>query len=509
MRKISEVLRLKTTLGCSAEKIAQAIGIGETTVRRYLFLSNKAGISWPLPPEMDDDQLEKLLYPPVKRCKASDPLLPDFEYVHKELKRKGVTLQRLWEEYSQDQNSYSYSQFCLLYAEWKSCNNVFMLQVHKAGEKTFIDYAGLTIPIYSLSTGEVLFNAQIFVAVLGASYYVFCEATKSQQKEDWAASHKRMGEFFGGVTHCWVPDNLRTGITKSDRYEPDVNRTYLELSQHYGTCIIPARVRRPQDKSKVEGGVYFVETQILAAIRNHKFFSLDELNQTIIPLRDKLNQEPFQKMPGSSRYSLYLEIDKPALNPLPEHAYEFFHWGGATVDPSYHVTIEGIPYSVPYQFSKKAVEFRYNERTVELFFKGKCIALHMKGTEQRVPVTNILHCPPKHQYQANCTEEGILKQAQEIGSPTFDWVSKVFSNDSLNINQRINTALGVVRLTKSFSNDRLNKACSRGLFYESFKAKNIKDILKRGLDQAPLPKRETVTPLPQNHKNVRGSSYYI
>lgn len=508
MKKIREVLRLRSTLGLSAEKIACSIGIGETTVRRYLFLANKAEISWPLPEGMDDDQLEELLYPPMKKIKTQNPPPPDFEYIHKELKRKGVTLGRLWEEYSQGKKYYSYSQFCLLYKRWVSLSDTSMIQRHKAGEKTFIDYAGLTIPIYDPDHEECSFNAQIFVSVLGASGYTFCEATKSQRVEDWVGSHKRMGEYFGGVTECWVPDNLKTAVTRADRYEPDINGTYLELSQHYGSHIAPARVRRPQDKAKVESSVYFVETYILTALRNHKFFNLEELNEAIKPLLYRLNREPFQKMPGSSRYSFYLEVDQPALQPLPENSYEIFHWGKMTVDSSYHIIIEDIPYSVPHQLIKKMVEFRYNERTIEFFFKGKCIALHMKGGKRHVPITNALHCPPKHQHQAKCTEEEIRKQAQEIGAITLEWIEKVLHDQSLHISQRINTALGVVRLTKSYSNDRINSACARGLFYENFKVTSIKDILKRGLDREPLPEQESSKILPQSHENIRGAAYY-
>lgn len=508
MRKISEVLRLRIALGHSVEKIAKIIGIGETSVRRYLYLAKKVDISWPLPEGMGDEQLEQLLYPPVQSTTASDPTLPDFESIHKELTKKGVTLQRLWEEYIENGRGYSYSRFCGLYSNWKSCNETSMIQTHKVGENTFIDYSGLTIPIQDPNTGKELFHAQIFVAALGASSYTFCEATKSQKSEDWIASHQRMSEYFGGVTEYWTPDNLKAGVIRADRYEPEINKTYLELSQHYGTCIVPARARKPQDKSKAEGAVYFVETQIIAALRNRIFFSLEELNDAIKPLLKDLNTKSFQKMPGSSRYSLYLELDKPALKTLPETPYELFYWGKLTVDPSYHITVEEVPYSVPYRYIKKIVEYRYNEKVVEVFFQGTRIAFHKKSLEKRVPVTEDHHRPRKHQYQAKCTAEEIRKQAQEIGVTTLEWVDRVLEDSSIYPKQRINTTLGVVRLTKEYSKERLNAACARGLFYENFKARSIRDILKRGLDKEPLPKQETITTLPQEHKNVRGAAYY-
>jgi transposase len=450
--------------------------------------------------------LELLLYPSA--ITALDPTLPDFEYVHKELSKKGVTLQRLWEEYSENRLGYSYSRFCFLYHNWKSCETASMIQTHKAGENTFIDYSGLTIPIQDPCTGNELFSAQIFVASLGASSYTFCEATKSQKSEDWIASHQRMSAYFEGVTECWVPDNLKAGVTCADRYEPEINRTYLELSQHYETCIVPARARKPKDKSKAEGAVYLVETQVLAALRNRTFFSLEELNDAIKPLLKALNEKPFQKMPGSSRYSLYLELDKPALQSLPATPYELFHWGKLKVDPSYHIIIEEVPYSVPYRYIKKMIEFRYNDNVVEVFFKGKRIALHNKSLEKRVPVTEDQHRPRKHRYQAKCTTEEIRKQAQEIGITTLEWVDRVLEDSSIYPKQRINTTLGVVRLNKSYSKERLNAACARGLFYENFRARSIRDILKRDLDKEPLPKQETITALPQGHKNVRGPAYY-
>ena len=508
MRKIKEVLRLKLDCKLSKEKIALSVGIGDTTVERYLFRFNKSGLSWPLPDNMSEEELENRLYPPKEP--ASEELhLPDFEYLHKELKRKGVTLARLWEEYTVAQpEGYSYSRFCTLYKQWKACDKTWMIQLHTAGECTYIDYAGLTVPIYDSSTGLVVFKAQIFVSALGASSYIFCEATRTQQTEDWLGSHRRMGDFYGGVTECWIPDNLKTGITQADRYEPEANLSYQDAAQHYGVSILPARVRKPQDKSKAEGSVCFVETQILAALRDHKFFSLEELNKEIKERLVVLNNKPFQKMPGSSRYSMYMEIEKSALKPLPTTAYELFHWGKEMVSPGYHIMIEHIPYSVPFSFVKKTLEFRYNERTVEFFYQGKTIAVHERSFVEGIPVTNRNHCPTKHQHQADCTPEKIKEQALTIGEAVFNWVEMVLEDSSLQVRQRINTTLGVVRLAKAYPFPRLNAACRRGIFFSNFKYRGIKDMLDRNLDQMPLPHVEVLQTLPQEHSNVRGSTYY-
>jgi transposase len=447
-----------------------------------------------------------MLFPPLE-----EPLggyeAPDFEYILKEIKKKGVTLQLLWEEYSSNKNGYSYSRFCALYQAWKVSNETSMLQDHKAGVDTFIDYAGHTIAIYDPKTGLKEYDAQIFVSALGASSYLYCEATRTQTEEDFLESHKRMNAFYGGVTECWVPDNLKSGVTKADRYEPKINRSYLDLACHHGVSVVPARVRHPKDKSKAEGGVYFIESQILAPLRNCKFYALEELNDAITERLIVINQKPFQKMPGSSRYSFYLEIDKPALKSLPEIPYESFHWGVATVSKNYHITIEQVRYSVPCFFINKIIEFRYNERTVEFFFKGKTIATHMRSIEDNI-VTNNNHCPLSHQYQAKCTPEEIKKEAQAIGESVELWVESVFADESLHIRQSTQITLGVVRLLKKYAKERINAACKRGLFYKNLTLKGIKDMLGRDLDKKPLPKIELTKPLPQKHNNVRGAMYY-
>jgi len=447
------------------------------------------------------------LYPP-KEASGEGYLMPDFERIHRELQRKGVTLRLLWEEYTDSaapHTPYGYSNFCTLFKSWKATDQTWMIQTHKAGENTFIDYAGHKVPIFDLTTGQKEFEAEIFVSALGASGYTFCLATRSQKEGDWIEAHKKMCQFYGGVTECWVPDNLKSGVTKADRYEPTVNRTYLDLSHYYGVSVTPARVRKPQDKSRVEGAVYLVETHILAPLRDRKFFSLEELNTALEELLSRVNRKPFQKMPGSSRYSQYLELEQPLLKPLPEAPYELFHWGAAVVGSQYHVVVEGKAYSVPYSFVGKRVEFRHNERTVEFFYRGKTIAIH--ALSKSTIVTNPHHCPDKHREQANISPEAIMESALQIGKETLDWVENVLSDLSLHTKQRINTALCVVRMSKKYSRERLNAACARGLYYRNFKARGIKDILVRELDKQPLP---ALLPsiLPQNHNNVRGSIYY-
>ena len=506
MRKIREVCRLRFEQKFSYAKIAKSVSVGETTVREYVERAKKADLSWPLPYDMDDLSLEKLLYR-QKEQTSSSRQIPDFPHIHRELKRKGMTLQLLWEEYQQTYPSgYGYSRFCDLYREWACKREVWMPQQHKAGEKVFIDYAGLTVPIFDEKKGEY-FNAQIFVSTLGASNYTYVEASKTQKLEDWIISHRRMFTFYGGVPEVLVPDNLKSGVTSPHLYEPDCNPTYLEMAQHYGVAVIPARVRKPQDKGKVEQAVLDVERQILARIRNQKFFSLQELNQTIWQLLKDFNNRPFQKIPGC-RFSHFMEIDKPVLKPLPATSYEFAYWEKQTVGHNYHIDVQHHYYSVPYAHVKQIVEIRFNERIVEIFRKGKLIALHQRSFNPGKYTTNHSHRPIAHQHQADCTSEKMLQWAQQIGPHVMQWIQRVLTDDSLHIRQREKRCLGVLRLSKSYELERLDSACKRGLFFQAFTFKSIESMLKNNLDRQPIPEKAEKLTLPQQHGNIRGADYY-
>ncbi len=340
MRKIREVLRLKYEHCCSNREIAKSCGIGSSTVGDMLQRAKMAGICWPLPDDFSDAFLENALFPSPTPS-GSSLLIPDFSAIHTELqKKRGVTLNLLWQEYKeQHPNGYQYSWFCQNYREWAGRLDVTMRHDHRAGEKLFVDYAGQTVGITDRSTGEI-HKAQIFVAGLGASNYTYAEATLSQQLEDWIGSHVRALTFFGGVPEVLVPDNLKSGVTKTCRYEPDINPSYHDLACHYQTVVIPARVRKPRDKAKAEAGVLLVERWILARLRKHTFFTLADLNLEIRNLLQELNNKPFKKLSGS-RQSRFEKIDQPALKPLPSSPYELAYWKKATVHLDYHVEVEG------------------------------------------------------------------------------------------------------------------------------------------------------------------------
>lgn len=378
MRKIKTLLRLHHESKLSQHQIANSLHVSVGVVNKYLKRAKSAGLSWPLPVEYDDEALLKEQLQGVAKKPLTTSSNIDFAYIHQELKRKNVTLQLLWEEYrSTVLYSVSYPHFCLLYRNYKNTQPHSMRQTHKAGDKAFIDYAGQTVDIIDYDTGEIR-AAQIFVGILGASNYTFAEATFTQQLPDWIASHRRMFEFFNGVPALIVPDNLKSGINKSCRYEPDINPTYADFIEYYGTAVLPARPAKPKDKAKVENAVLIVERWILARLRNQTFFSLAQLNCVIRELIRELNNRPFKKLPGC-RLSAFEEIDKPALKPLPVYPYEFTYFKKGRVHIDYHVQLDSHYYSVPYQYIGKEIECRYTSTRVECWYQGKQIAIHVRS----------------------------------------------------------------------------------------------------------------------------------
>lgn len=367
MRKIREILRLKWEVGLSARQIARSLSISHSTVLDMLRRFECSGLSWPLP-NIDDAELEAKLYPGNPQGLVERPL-PDMAYIHRELARKGVTLQLLWWEYKQNHpDGLQYSQFCQRYRQWRSKLDVVLRQPHRAGEQMQVDFAGDTVPIHDRETGEV-WQAPIFVAVLPASNYTFAKAYPAQDLRSWIKAHCDALEFFGGVPEIIVPDNPKAGVTRACRYEPDLNPAYQEMAAHYGAAVIPARPRSPRDKAKVENAVLVVERWILAALRNHTFFSLHDANRAIREAVARLNDRPFQKLEGTRR-SLYETLDKPALRPLPPQRYEFAEWRKAKVNLDYHVEVDRNYYSVPYPLVGETVDIRLTDGLVEILHRG-------------------------------------------------------------------------------------------------------------------------------------------
>jgi transposase len=479
--------------------------MARSTVGEYLRRAEAAGLTWEKVETLTDGELEERLFPPPPKCAPGERPLPDWALIKNELRGKHVTLYLLWEEYRLvHPDGYGYSRFCDLYRAWKKKLDVVMRQDHKAGEKLFVDYAGDTVPVVSEETGEIT-QAQIFVAVLGASNYTFAEATWTQGLSDWTGSHVQAFTYLGGVAELVVCDNTKSGVNHSCRYEPELNPTYQELLTHYGCACTPARVRHPRDKAKVEVGVKFVEEYLLARLRHETFFTLAEINSAIRHLLKKLNNEPFQKLPGSRR-TQFERTDKPALSPLPSVPWVYAEWQKATVGPDYHVEVRGHYYSVPYQLVREKLDVRVTENTVECFLGGRRVASHLRSFRQGRHTTTPEHMPRAHRAYAEWTPERLVSWAKETGPETAQLVAEIMASRP-HPQQGFRSCLGLLGLGKVYGSCRLEAACRRALLIRGLSYKSVKSILVAGLDQEPLP-----APKPRQlslvHKNIRGPEYY-
>lgn len=504
MRKIREVLRLKWVCHQSNRAIARSCHISHSTVREYLDRAQAAGLSWPLPADLDEATLFQRLFPPSAHPTPGSSPCPDWAVVQTELRRKGVTLRLLWEEYrAAHPDGYGYSQFCALYRTWAKQRKTAMRQVHKAGEKVFVDYAGQTVPITDPTTGAV-HPAQIFVGVLGASSYTFAEAQESQELAHWIGGHVRMFAFFGGVPALVVPDNLKAGVTHPCRYEPDLNPTYQEFAQHYGVAILPARARKPKDKAKVEVGVQIVERWILARLRDRTFFSLAELNLAIRDLLAEMNAKPMEDF-GRSRQELFDLLDRPALQPLPAQPYEFAVWKKARVHLDYHVEFEHHYYSVPYALIHQEVELRVTAETVEVFSQHQRVASHRRVAAPGQHTTLPEHMPPAHQAAQEWTPDRFLHWAQNLGPHTTQLIQAVLTSRQ-HPQQAYRSCLGILRLVHRYDAARLEAACGRALETGLHSYKGVKNILVAQLDTVAV--EAPPTAVPAAHDNIRGPDYY-
>jgi transposase len=496
---------LKFDGGQTNRRIARSCHISRPAVADYLLGFDKAGLVWPAAAALDDATLEHTLFPPAPAPSTPQRPVPDWGEVHRELRRKGVTLTLLWHEYKEiHPEGFQYSWFCDQYRAWAGKLDVVMRQEHRAGEKLFVDYAGQSVEVVDRRTGEIG-QAQIFVAVLGASNYTYAEATWSQQLSDWIGSHVRAFEFIGGTSEIVVPDNLRSAVSKAHRYEPDLNPTYADLANHYAVAVLPARARKPRDKAKAEAGVLLVERWILAVLRHRTFFSLHELNREITRLLERLNTRPFKKLPGTRR-ELFEQLDRPALRPLPAQPYAFAEWKKVLVNIDYHVDIEGHYYSVPYQLVRKSLEARYSERTVECFYKGQRVASHCRSHIKGHHSTVAEHMPSSHRHYAEWTPQRLIGWAEKTGPATAGVVQTILERRT-HPQQGFRSCLGIMRLGKHFGEQRLEAACRRALELGACSYKSIESMLRRGLERRALPQQLELE-LTLEHDNIRGSDYY-
>jgi transposase len=503
MRKIKEVLRLRWEAKLSQREIALSCRVGRSTVQEYLLRAEAAGLRWPVPEELDEEQLEQLLFPPPVTSSHTRPV-PDWSTLHQELRGKGMTLGLLWQEYRQSHpQGYSYSQFCSLYRHWVSSLDPVLRQHYVAGEKLFVDYCGPTMPVVERTTGAVR-EAHIFVAVLGASNFTYVEATWSQGLADWIGSHRRCLEFLRGVPALIIPDNIKAGVTSPCFYDPELNRTYQDFAEYYGTAVLPARVRKPRDKAKVETGVQGVERWILARLRHRRFFSLAELNTALRELLTDYNRRPFQKLPGC-RESLFLTLERPVLRPLPEQPYEYAEWRKARVNIDYHVEVDRHYYSVSYRLIHQTVEVRLTQTTVELFHRGRRVASHLRSFERGRHTTVSGHMPQHHREYLEWSPARLLRWAAQIGPDTAAVVEHILTSRP-HPTQGYRACLGILRLSRPDA-ARLEAACTRALALQAFSYKSIASILKHGLETCPLP-RPLPSLAPITHAHIRGAHYY-
>jgi transposase len=501
LRKIKEVLRLKWGSGLSNRGIARSCRMSHSTVSEYLNRASAAGLQWPLPEDLDEVRLYQRLYPEEEAASRKGvQAVPDWEQVRKELKKRNVTLRLLWVEYREAHpDGYGYSQYCELYGRYISKLDPPMRLNHKAGEKLFVDYAGDTIPVSDPAYPD-LHCAQIFVAVWGASSYTYAEAQPSQEMVHWIGGHVRAFTFFGGVPQILVPDNLTQGVKHANWYEPDLNPTYLELAQHYDVAVLPARVRKPRDKAKVEVGVQVVERWILARLRNQTFFSLASLNRAITDLLVELNNKPMEHL-EKSRKQLFEELDRPALRSLPQQPYEYATWKTARVNIDYHVEFEKHFYSVPFGLIHQEVQIRASERLIEIFHKSKvqAIATHPRNRTPGRYSTQAAHMPSNHQQILEWTPERLLQWAGDVGPHTQQLIQSLLASRQ-HPEQAFRSCLGILHLSSQYTPEQMELACQQARQAKTLNYQGVKGFLEH------LPPAQNQPVL--LHENIRGNSYY-
>jgi transposase len=503
MRQIHEILRLKHEGRLSCRAIARACGVGVGTVSEYVRRAQRAGLAWPLPPELDEATLEARLFPPAETGREQVP--PDLVRIHQELKRPGVTLHLLWEEYREvHPDGYGYSQFCEIYRRWTGKLKPSMRQHHRAGEKTFIDFSGKRPHLVDGKTGEEI-PVELFVAALGASSYTYAEATATQKLHDWVGAHTRMLEYFGGCTQLWVPDQLKSGITRPCRYEPGVNRSYQDLAKHYDAVVVPARPGKARDKAKVESMVLVAQRWILARLRHRTFFELAELNVAILELLDRLNGRPMQKL-GVSRRDLWERLDRLALKPLPVARYDLAQWKPCRVNIDYHVEVDHHPYSVPYQLIGEEMEARYTSSVVEVYYKGRRLVSHVRRYD-RQPSTLAEHMPSSHRAHAEWTPSRLIHWAQKTGPATGRLVAGILESRP-HPEQGYRACLGLMRLGRHYGSERLEAASARAERLRSYSYRTVKNILASAQERLPLEDEPPVPDPTPVHGNIRGADYY-
>ena len=507
MRKIKEVLRLKYDCGLSAREISRSCQVSRSTVADYLMKAQAAGLSWPEASTLTDTRIEERLFPVQRIPSSVKRPEPDYEYIYNELRRYrkfNLTLIQVWLEYKEEHpDGYQYSRFCDGYRRWKGRLDYYMRQEHRYGEKAFIDYCdGLSIvdPL----TGELTLT-QLFLAVWGASNYTYAEATRSQTLPEWIGSHRRALEYFRCVPRVLVPDNLKSGVSKACKYEPELNPTYADMAEHYGCAVVPARPRKPRDKAKVEAGVLIAKRWILAVLRKRTFYSLAELNAAIRECLEHLNTRPMRRL-KKSRREVFESMDRPSALPLPARPYEYAEWLKARVGFNYHVEVDHHYYSVPFQLLHERLDIRLTATTIEAFRKGERVAAHARSYVKGGYTTLKEHMPPEHRAYAEWNPSRFIKWAGKTGIATAQLVEKVMAGRTYP-EQAYKACMGIIHLSRHYEPERVEAAAERALKYNACSFRSMKAILTAGLDRRDGRENGGQMSLPL-HQNIRGKEYY-
>ena len=509
MRKVVEALRLAFDQDRSQREIATILALSQSTVHEYVGRFRATGLAWPLPEPIDEAALEARLFTRGATPPAATRPVPEWATVHQELKRKGVTLQLLWVEYqaaaAEPARCYQYTQFCRHYHAWAKTLDPVLRQVHVAGERLFVDYAGPTMPVVDPQTGEVR-DAQIFVGALGASHLLYVEATWTQTLPDWIGAHVRMLEYVGGVPALIVPDNLKSAVRQPCYYEPTLHPTYQDFATHYGTAILPTRAYHPRDKAKVETAVLIVEREILAPLRHDVFRSLAELNHALAVGRERVNTRPFQQLAGSRR-SVFDDTERAALRPLPPTRYELAEWKTAKVNIDYHISVAGHLYSVPYRLVGAEVSVRLTGTMLEVLYQGARVAAHARSAVKGRYTTEPTHRPKAHQRHLDWSPSRLVAWGATIGMSTARVVEAILARQP-HPEQGYRACLGLLALARRYDRPRLEAASGRALASGAVSYRSVLSILATGLDQLPLEAPAPALHLPATHAHVRGAAYY-
>ena len=503
MRHLRQLLRLDHE-GLSDREIGRTIGVARSTIQDSLKRANAAEIAWPLSSDLTDEVLEKRLFArPSITAGVRRRSEPDWAALARELKRPGVNLMVLWEEYREvEPDGYGYSRFCDLFREFARRLSPVMRQHHTAGDKVFVDYSGKKIAIVDQTTGEVR-EAEIFLGVLGASNYCYAEATWTQTLPDWIGVHVRMFRFFNGAPRLLIPDNLKSGVHKASFYDPEINRSYGMMAAHYGVGVLPARPKKPKDKAKVEAGVRFAQSYILGRLRHQTFFSLAECNTAIMTSLDRMNGRVMRRL-GVSRKELLETVERPALRPLPADEYEFAEWKMMRVNIDYHIEFDSFFYSVPHALIHQQVDVRGASRTVEVFHRGQRVAAHQRRYGGRRHGTDPDHMPSSHRRYAEWTPERFRRWARTIGPDTEGLIVAILANRP-HPEQGFRTCLGVLRLYREIDPARVERVSARAVAIGALTYKSIASILAHKLDRLEPSTEQAAT---IDHPNVRGKDYF-